>query len=230
MSNTIVYSLCIILHPRTISRRPRSPHPVPSHLKISWTAQRKFETDTTASQFSVNLGESVESVIHTSTLLFVQDDLEGLATVFLGSESLAHNLHRVDNVGEDGIVNRGQGSRTRTLLGLRGAGAVAALGAREDAARGEDEDMTVGELLLEFADQALLDFVEVGQQGNGDEDDNGALAVADFELWKIKIVSMVFCLWLHSSLDTSVTETRLFACSELGVDIRVLHTSRAETI
>ncbi len=42
--------------------------------------------------------------------------------------------------------------------------------------------MAVGELLLEFASQALLDLVEARQEGYGDEDDDGALAVADLEL------------------------------------------------
>ena len=42
--------------------------------------------------------------------------------------------------------------------------------------------MTVGELLLELAGEALLDFVEAGEEGDGDEDDDGLLAVANFEL------------------------------------------------
>ena len=29
----------------------------------------------------------------------------------------------------------------------------------------------------------LLDFVEAGEEGDGDEDDDCFLAVADFELW-----------------------------------------------
>lgn len=51
--------------------------------------------------------------------------------------------------------------------------------------------MTIGELLLELAGQALLDLVEAGEERNGDKDDNGALAVADFELF-IEIVSVLF--------------------------------------
>lgn len=56
------------------------------------------------------------------------------------------------------------------------------LGTRKDAARGKDEDVTVGELLFEFAGEALLDFVEAGEDGDWHEDDDGAFAVADFEL------------------------------------------------
>ena len=43
---------------------------------------------------------------------------------------------------------------TGTLLGLRGARAVGTLGPGQDAARREDQDVAVGELLLEFAGQA----------------------------------------------------------------------------
>jgi hypothetical protein len=79
-------------------------------------------------------------------------------------------------------VHRGQGSRTGTLLRLVGAAAVGALGAREDAAGCEDEDVAVRELLLQLAGQALLDFVEAGEERDGNEDDDGFFAVADFNL------------------------------------------------
>jgi hypothetical protein len=79
-------------------------------------------------------------------------------------------------------VNGGQGARTRTLLLLRGSAAVGALGLGEDAARGQNDDVAVGELLLELASQALLDLVEAGEEGNGDEDNDCAFVVANFEL------------------------------------------------
>jgi hypothetical protein len=47
-------------------------------------------------------------------------------------------------------VDSGQGSRTGTLLGLRGARPVGALGAGENAAGSNDQDVAVGELLLEL--------------------------------------------------------------------------------
>lgn len=42
--------------------------------------------------------------------------------------------------------------------------------------------MSVGELLLKFAGETLLDLVEAREERDGDEDDDGALAVAHFEL------------------------------------------------
>ena len=47
-------------------------------------------------------------------------------------------------------MDSGQGSRAGTLLGLRCARAVAALGAGQDAAGSNDQDVAVGELLLEL--------------------------------------------------------------------------------
>jgi hypothetical protein len=42
--------------------------------------------------------------------------------------------------------------------------------------------VAIRELLLEFAGEALLDLVEAGEEGDGNEDYDGALSVADFEL------------------------------------------------
>lgn len=47
-----------------------------------------------------------------------------------------------------------QSTRARALLLLGVAGAGRALGAGQDAARGEDDDVTVSELLLELTGQA----------------------------------------------------------------------------
>jgi hypothetical protein len=52
---------------------------------------------------------------------------------------------------EDGIVDGDERSRARALLLLAVSAAVGALRARKDAAGGDDENMTVGELLLKLA-------------------------------------------------------------------------------
>lgn len=77
-------------------------------------------------------------MIHTTLLLLIQNHLQNLATIFLGAKSLADNLNWVDEIGEDGVVDSGQCSGAGSLLSEGGAGAVAALGAGEDAAGGED--------------------------------------------------------------------------------------------
>jgi hypothetical protein len=53
-------------------------------------------------------------------------------------------------------VHGGQGARARALLREGVAGARRALGAGEDAARSDDDDMAVRELLLELTGEAGL--------------------------------------------------------------------------
>lgn len=161
----------------------------------------ELEDDVAASQASVNLGVGVESVVDTTTLLLVEDDLEGLAAILLGAETLANNLNGEGQVAQDSVVDGGQGARTGTLLLLGVAGAGGSLGTGQDAAGGEDQDMAIRELLLELASQAcealdgaaqakleghknlpLLDTVEALQGRDGDKDDNSLLAVADLDL------------------------------------------------
>ena len=52
-------------------------------------------------------------------------------------------------------MDRSERARTRALLSLCRAAAVAALRAGQDAAGGDDEDVAVGELLLELAGEAV---------------------------------------------------------------------------
>ena len=113
----------------------------------------ELEVDTLAGEALVDLGVGVKTVVDTTTLLLVEDDLEDLGVVLLGADALANDLDGVDEVGKDGVVDSSQSTRTRALLGLAGARAVAALGAGQDAARGDDQDVTVGELLLELTGQ-----------------------------------------------------------------------------
>ena len=51
-------------------------------------------------------------------------------------------------------MNSSQSSRTGTLLLLGVAGAGGTLGAGQDTARGQDQDVAVGELLLELTREA----------------------------------------------------------------------------
>ena len=149
-------------------------------------------------------------MVDTTTLLLIQDNLDGLAAVLLGADALADNLDGVDKVGEDGVVDGRQSTRTGTLLGLVAAGVGGALGAGEDTALSDEEDVTVRELLLELAGEAvlqvsfffcpvlflaflanavgvsgivpLLDLVEALEERDGDEDEDSLLAVTDLDL------------------------------------------------
>ena len=152
------------------------------HLVIRSSAHWELKATNTAGQFSVHLRVSIESVVHTAALLLIENDLQDLASVLLCSESLSNNLDWVNDVGENGLVDRGQSSAARTLLSLRGARSVGSLGAGEDATRSDEQNVAVGELLLELTGQTLLNLVEAAEERDGDEDNDRTLAVADFEL------------------------------------------------
>lgn len=114
----------------------------------------ELEGDAAAGELAVDLGVGVEAVVDAAALLLVEDDLEELVAVLLGAEALADDLDGVDEVGEDGVVDGGEGAAEGALLLLVVAGAGGALGAGQDAARGEEDDVAVRELLLELAGQA----------------------------------------------------------------------------
>lgn len=92
------------MHPQLIKH-----HFCTIHLVLS-SALWELETNTTTSQLAVDLGVSIESVVNTSLLLLVEDNLQDLAAILLGAETLANNLDWVDQVGEDSVVNGGESS------------------------------------------------------------------------------------------------------------------------
>ena len=183
------------MHARSLTPDPSMPI---DRLVVRSRALGELEVDGLASEALVDLRVGVEPVVDAATLLLVEHNLELLAAVLLGAETLADNLNGVDEIGEDRVVDRGEGSRARALLGLVGARPVGALGARENAARGNEEDVAVGELLLELtgetgnvskdtlhedgAHKPLLHLVPALEKGNRDEDDNSLPAVADLDL------------------------------------------------
>lgn len=124
-------------------------------LKVRGTGLGELEDDSAAGEAAVDLGVGVKAVVNTTTLLLVEDDLEGLGAVLLGAEALADDLDGVDEVGQDGVVDGGEGARAGALLLLGVARAAGALGAGEDAARSEDQDVAVRELLLQLTGEAV---------------------------------------------------------------------------
>jgi hypothetical protein len=117
---------------------------------------RELKTNTTTSQLSVHFRVSIESVVNASLLLLIENNLQNLAAIFLGAETLADNLNGVDKISEDGVVNSSQCSGTGSLLCERSSGAIRSLWAGKNTAGGEYQDMTVGELLLELTGETVL--------------------------------------------------------------------------
>ena len=79
-------------------------------------------------------------------------------------------------------MDSSESSGSWSLLCLVGSGSVGSLWPGENASRGEKEDVAVAELLLELTGKSLLDLMEILQERDWDEDNDCALAVADFEL------------------------------------------------
>jgi hypothetical protein len=100
-------------------------------------------------------------VVNTTTLLLIQNNLEELAAILLGAGALANDLDRVDEVGKESLVDSRQCARAGALLRLGGAAAVRALGAWQNAAGGEEDDLAVGELLLELTGEAVKKTISV---------------------------------------------------------------------
>ena len=142
----------ISLHAFNIITKPENT--LHEHSLVLGGGLGELEVDVAAGEAAVDLGVGVEAVVDATALLLVEDDLEELAAVLLGADALADNLNGVGEVSEDGVVDGSESARTGALLLLGVAGAGRALGAGQDAARGEDQDVAVGELLLELTGQA----------------------------------------------------------------------------
>jgi len=71
-------------------------------------------------QLSVHLTKGVDFVVNDRLILGVQEDLGNLVTIDLGANTLRDNLGGVDKVLEKFLVNSGEGSGARSLLGNTG--------------------------------------------------------------------------------------------------------------
>lgn len=152
------------------------------HLVLLTTTDWELKSTRSTSQLSVHLSVGIESVVHTTSLLLIQNNLQHLASILLSSQSLADNLNRVDHISEDSVVDGSKCSGTRSLLCLRGSGSVRSLWSRKNAAGSKEENVSVGEFFFKFSGKSLLDLVEVREERNWDENYDSALAMANFEL------------------------------------------------
>jgi len=150
--------------------------------RVRLLGQRKFKVDICARQSLVDFLISVESVVDALSLLFVENNLEQLAAILALKHATSNNFDWINEIGHDGLVNSLECTRTRALLRLVGAAAIAALGARENAARSNNEDVSLGEFLLEFTGEALLNLVPGREQRNRHENDNGLASRTDINL------------------------------------------------
>lgn len=117
-----------------------------SDLVFTWCST-ELEHYSLASQLVVDLSEAVELVVDNGLLLGVQEDLGDLGAIGLGADTLADNLGWVDEVTEEVLVDGGESTGSWALLG----GSGSAGWDWEDSALSNEDDVAVGELLLELA-------------------------------------------------------------------------------
>lgn len=123
----------------------------PSILRCPPPKQTETRSQPLPHQLLSHFRISIQPIIHLSPLLLIRYHLQHLTPTLPRSRPLTHNFNRVHNITENGIVDGGKDAGMKALLGLRGARAVGTFGTGKDAAGGEEEDVTVGEFLFEFA-------------------------------------------------------------------------------
>ena len=128
-----------------------SAQPRISDLVFPSSRHRKLKAYPPSRQPPINLRVSIESVIHASSLFLVQYHLQHLTSILSRSCPLSYNLDRVYEICQDGIVNGGKCAGTRSFLCLGGTGSIGTFGARKDSSGREEEDVSIGEFLFEFA-------------------------------------------------------------------------------
>lgn len=103
-------------------------------------------------------------------LILVQVNLNKLGTVQLDADTLSNDLGREHQIFQNGIVHRGEGSRTWSLLLQRVAGVTRWL--RQDFTFTYEDNMLAREFLLQLTDQTNLDLLESPLLWHWDVDDN----------------------------------------------------------
>lgn len=143
-----------------------------------------FKHDLLASQLVVDSLERLQLVVDLLDILGVQQDLLDLVATNHVSDSLTDDLGRENQVLQDLVVDGSQSSGSWSLLELsRSSGWL-----WQDSSLGQEDDVTVWELLLQLTGQLGLDLVVGSQRWDWDEDSNGLLTASDINLRNSELV------------------------------------------
>jgi len=108
-------------------------------------------------ELAIHGRKGVRAALDVGLVLGVEINLEDPLSVDLDAGPLPHDLRRIADVVEDGIVDRrqrpGSGAGSLRLL-------TAIVRLPQDIALGNDEDVPAGKLLLKFPDEPLMNLVE----------------------------------------------------------------------
>jgi len=167
----------------------------------------EFEVDVFTGQLLVDGAERVDFVLNLGLLSLIEEDLHHAASVELDANSLTNDLSRVDQVIEDGRVDRRQSAVAGSLLLLLVARLFGRF--RQDAPLGDEDDVTSAELLLQLPDQTRLDLLVGLELGNGDEDDDGAFSAAHVHLLRrrhVQFAQLRLEVAVHLELEESLRD------------------------
>ena len=139
----------------------------------------KEERSLLVGQLSVDSGKGFRFGFNVSLVLAIQVYLQDALSIGLDPCSLSHDFSRVADIVQNGVLDLGEGARTRAgSLGLL----VPVVGFSQNGALGNDQDMTSGEFLFQLSYQSSVDFVEGAQQFVWDVKDDGLLSIASVNL------------------------------------------------
>ena len=135
------------------------------------------EDDGLVGEFHVHHGEGVELLLEGVSLLVlsVQDDLHDRLTVSGELASLARDVDGGDDVVEESLVDRGEGARAGAHLQT-----LASIVGIDHSPLSDNDNVLLGELLLELLDQTTLDSLDSLPDTGGDVHDDALLAGLDF--------------------------------------------------
>lgn len=139
---------------------------------------RNLKDNLLASELVVHRLERLELVVDESGVLGVEEDLLDSGAANLVLDSLANDLGGENQILEESLVHLGQGSRHGSRL--RGEELSALLG--QNSSLSKEDNVSVGELLLELSGESLLDLVHGGEGGDGHKDDQSLLSGRNLEL------------------------------------------------
>lgn len=141
-----------LIHPSNYERAARS---------LVGGLDGELEDDLLAAESAVDGREGVELVLEEVLVLGVKVGLAELGTVLGNAGAAAGDLGGEDEVVEGGVLDGRESARTGALLAELGVRLARLLG--EDTALADENDVLVGELLLELTGEAVISNFEVAR-------------------------------------------------------------------
>lgn len=116
-----------------------------------------MESNLLVGQLTIHGSISVRASLYIGLIASIKVHLDNSASVNLATSAFAGDFRGVDDILENGILDRcertGAGAQSRGLLG-------AGVALTQNVTLGDDNDVTSGELFLQFANETGLDLLD----------------------------------------------------------------------